>query len=102
MNISVVRGGVQPGPVTNERSMNTDVIVKSGSTFVIGGVFQSDILKSKSGVPGLKDIPILGSLFKGESTQNQKTELMVFVTPKILEPVVPVLGFDSNTDSTTK
>lgn len=102
MKINVTRGGTQAGGGTNDRSMSTDVIVKSGSTFVIGGVFQSDVLKSKSGVPGLKDIPILGTLFKGEATLNQKTELMVFVTPKILDPVVPVLGSDTTTDSTFK
>lgn len=73
---------------TNDRNVTTEIIVRSGDTAVIGGVFTSDVVKSKSGVPGLKDLPILGTLFRGEEETNNKTELMVFVTPKI----IPTLG----------
>lgn len=91
MRLNVSRTGAQPGNTsTNSRDMRTEVIVKSGQTIVIGGVFQSDVLKSKNGIPGLQDLPILGTLFKGQSEQSSKTELMVFVTPKILAPVIPV------------
>lgn len=68
----------------DDRNAKTEVIVKSGDTAVIGGVFQSDVLKSQNGVPGLKDIPILGTLFRGDKTVSQKVELMIFVTPKII------------------
>lgn len=91
MTLDVSRTGVQPGGTTNSRDMKTEVIVKSGETSVIGGVFQADSSQSKNGIPGLKDIPILGTLFRGENQNTSKTELMVFVTPKILPPVVPVL-----------
>lgn len=92
MLIDVTRTGIQPGGTTNSRDMKTEVIVKSGDTSVIGGVFQSDVLKSKNGVPGLKDIPILGTFFRGSNESHTKTELMVFVTPKILSAVVPTLN----------
>jgi type IV pilus assembly protein PilQ len=88
MLIDVTRTGLQGDATTNSRDMKTEVIVKSGDTSVIGGVFQSDVISSKNGVPGLKDIPILGTLFRGSNEKRQKTELMVFVTPKILSPVV--------------
>ena len=92
MLIDVTRTGQQPGGTTNSRDMKTEVIVKSGDTSVIGGVFQSDVVQSKNGVPGLKDIPILGTFFRGSSEAHTKTELMVFVTPKILAPVVTTLN----------
>lgn len=84
---------------TDDRSVTTEVIVKSGDTAVIGGVFQSDIIKSKQGVPGLKDVPILGTFFKGESEQNNKTELMIFVTPKIIPLLNQVFKAEGETGS---
>lgn len=87
MTIDVARTGLQPGGTTNARSMQTEVIVKSGDTTVIGGVFQSDVVLQRNGIPGLKDIPILGTLFRGQNDSQTKTELMVFVTPKILSPI---------------
>ena len=99
MTLEVSRTGVQAGGTTNTRDMKTDVIVKSGETSVIGGVFQADASQNKNGIPGLKDIPILGTLFRGEDENTSKTELMVFVTPKILPPVVPVLTNLSSTES---
>ena len=90
MMIDVARTGAQPDNTsTNSRDMKTEVIVKTGQTVVIGGVFQSDVLKNKGGIPGLQDIPILGTLFRGSSEQSSKTELMVFVTPKVLSPLEP-------------
>lgn len=95
MVIDVARTGLQPGGQTNARDMKTEVIVKSGDTTVIGGVFQSDVVVQKNGIPGLKDIPILGTLFRGQNDSQTKTELMVFVTPKILSPIT-VNGLSSS------
>jgi type IV pilus assembly protein PilQ len=72
---------------TNKRNAKSKVIVKSGQTAVIGGIFEATNTTGISGVPGLKDIPILGSLFRGQVEQNQKSELIIFVTPHILQPV---------------
>lgn len=73
-----------------ERKARTQVIVKSGQTAVIGGIFESSTTIGKSGVPGFRDLPILGSLFQSESENKSKNELVIFVTPTILKPVVGV------------
>ncbi len=74
--------------VPDRRNAKTKVIVKSGQTAVIGGIFETSTIDGQSGVPGLKDIPILGFLFKGQVQQKDKNELVIFVTPRILQPIV--------------
>lgn len=71
-------------PDVNRREAKTKVLVRNGQTAVIGGVYQSDQSENESGVPWLKDIPVLGWLFKKKSYNNDKTELLVFLTPRIL------------------
>lgn len=71
----------------DERSARTKVIVKSGQTAVIGGIFESETREGNSGAPGLQDVPILGRLFKTTQDAKSKNELMIFVTPTILKPV---------------
>ncbi len=68
----------------NTRSAKTKVLVPNGQTAVIGGIYQSDETESTTGVPGLKDIPVLGWLFKSKSTTKTKNELLIFLTPRIL------------------
>lgn len=72
---------------SEDRSAKTKVIVKSGQTAVIGGIFESEARAASSGVPGFKDLPILGQLFKSQSEAKSKSELVIFVTPTILRPV---------------
>lgn len=67
-----------------ERNVETNVLVKNGQTSVIGGIFQNDTAEGEIGISGLKDIPILGYLFKGKNMAKTNTELLVFLTPKIL------------------
>lgn len=68
----------------NSREANTRVIVKNGQTAVIGGIYRSDVTEGTTGVPWLKDIPVLGYMFKGTSTDKQRSELLIFLTPRIL------------------
>lgn len=68
----------------NIREANTRVIVKNGQTAVIGGIYQSDATESESGVPYLREIPVLGALFRGKGTTKDKAELLIFLTPRIL------------------
>jgi type IV pilus assembly protein PilQ len=68
----------------NSRSAKTKVLVKNGQTAVIGGIYQSDQSLSEAKVPWVGDIPILGWLFKNHSQDNQKNELLIFLTPRIL------------------
>lgn len=83
---------------TDNRNVETEVIVKNGDTAVIGGVFTADVNEQVSGVPGLKDIPILGTLFKGESKFNAKNELMIFVTPRIIPLLNHTLKAENGAD----
>ncbi len=71
----------------NARQATTKVLVKNGQTAVIGGIYQSDSTEGEAGVPWLKDIPLLGSLFKQKSSTKDKVELMIFLTPRIVTEI---------------
>lgn len=71
---------------TNTKALNTEVLVESGSTLVLGGVYQYITGKVESGIPVLKDLPFLGQLFRSNTDDNSKSELMVFITPQIMSP----------------
>ncbi len=66
------------------READTKVMVKNGQTSVIGGVYQNDSNIQSNGVPWLKDIPVLGTLFRYKDTKTRRTELMIFLTPRIV------------------
>jgi len=71
--------------ITTKRSADTTVVVKDRQTVVIGGLIQDRTVKDVTKVPILGDIPILGWLFKSSTDQNQKTNLLVFITPYIID-----------------
>jgi len=71
-------------PVVNSRLADTVVVVPDGQTVVIGGLMQTQVLESESKIPLLGDIPYLGNAFKRKTKQNQKTELMIFLTPMVI------------------
>lgn len=73
-------------PGLSEKTTETTVEVPSGGTLFISGLLQNDVIKSVEGVPGLKDIPILGTLFRSEAFQNEETELVVAMTAYLAEP----------------
>ena len=73
------------GLVTNKRSANTTVVVKDRETMVIGGLIRDNVTSSESKVPLLGDIPILGWLFKYNTTKVEKVNLMIFITPYIIK-----------------
>jgi type IV pilus assembly protein PilQ len=74
-----------PAVAIDTQEMGTQVLVKNGETIVLGGIFQTLELKDDSGVPILSSLPLVGSLFKHQRQQQQKRELVIFVTPTILE-----------------
>ncbi|HEX7078184.1 MAG TPA: secretin N-terminal domain-containing protein [Candidatus Eisenbacteria bacterium] len=78
------RGQFNERPVTSTRSATTQVVVRSGETVMIGGLIKTVDMKVVRKVPFLGDIPILGALFKHTATQQQKVDLMIFVTPHLL------------------
>ena len=72
-------------PSISKKEASTEIIVKSGETAVIGGIVVSDESNASSGIPWLKEIPILGWLFKNKSTADSQTELLIFITPNIVK-----------------
>ena len=68
----------------NSKAVTTNVYVKNGETIVIGGVYTRDKGNNKTSVPYLSEIPFLGWLFKTETVRDNKSELLIFITPKIL------------------
>jgi type IV pilus assembly protein PilQ len=67
-----------------KRSLNTSVVVESGSTLVIGGIYTMTSSQNSSGFPFLRKIPILGWLFGNESETTDRSELFIFITPRII------------------
>lgn len=72
-------------PAIMKKEANTNIIIKNGETFVVGGIYKKSKSTSEKGLPVLMDIPILGYLFKGEKIQDSTTELLIFITPRIIE-----------------
>jgi type IV pilus assembly protein PilQ len=71
-------------PSIDTREIVTQVLVNDGQTVVLGGILDTTKTKSANKVPFLADIPVLGNLFKSTTNINNKTELLIFITPKIL------------------
>ncbi len=71
-------------PIVNQREADTTVSVRDGETIVLGGIIRRTVSSTVNKVPLLGDIPLLGQLFKSTSKENQKTELLVFLTPRIV------------------
>jgi len=71
-------------PTIDTREINTSVLVDNGQTVVLGGIYEITKANSAEKVPGLGDIPGLGVLFRTTTRQNDKAELLIFVTPRIL------------------
>ncbi|OEC40979.1 fimbrial protein [Pseudomonas sp. 1D4] len=71
-------------PPINKNEVNAKVLVNDGETIVIGGVFSNTQTKSTDKVPFLGDLPYLGRLFKRDTVQDKKAELLVFLTPRIM------------------
>jgi type IV pilus assembly protein PilQ len=85
----VASGGVNV-PSIDTQEITTQVLVSDGQTLVLGGILSTNHRVDETKVPYLGDIPILGNLFKTTTRQNDKDELMIFVTPKILHEGVNV------------
>jgi general secretion pathway protein D len=72
-------------PVTQKRTIDTTVLVQDNHTIVIGGLIDDSRNTNETKVPGLGDIPLLGWLFKTQSKGDQKTNLYIFLTPRVIK-----------------
>jgi type IV pilus assembly protein PilQ len=82
-------GGAQI-PSIDTREITTQVLVNDGQTVVLGGILETERRETEKKVPYLGDVPVLGRLFKTTGKTNNKDELLIFVTPKILREGVSV------------
>lgn len=78
-------GATVTSPVIDTRSLDSNVLIKSGDTLAIGGLLQDEVTKARTKVPILGDIPILGYFFQEKMNARVKRNLLVFVTPTIID-----------------
>ena len=71
-------------PIVNQRQATTTVSVKDGETIVLGGIIRNTVSSTTNKIPLLGDIPLFGKLFQSTTTDKQKTELLVFLTPHVV------------------
>lgn len=72
-------------PQTNTRSVTTSARVRNGEPFVLGGLFKTSVTRSRSGVPVLQNIPLLGNLFKSRSVKKTRSQVVMILIPMILK-----------------
>ncbi|MOA14765.1 Type IV pilus biogenesis and competence protein PilQ precursor [compost metagenome] len=73
------------GPAIDNKTVETQVRVENGGTVVIGGIYVQEENNVENKVPLLADIPLLGVLFRNKSVTNNRRELLIFITPRIVE-----------------
>ncbi|HEU4502196.1 MAG TPA: secretin N-terminal domain-containing protein [Nitrospira sp.] len=86
---------VPVGPTTTKRSMETTTIAKDGQTLVVGGLVRDNLTLSERKVPLLGDIPLLGWLFRFQSRQSEKLNLLVFLTPSLVRDEVDMVDLNA-------
>ena len=74
----------------NTKRIDTQVLLENGETVVIGGIYTQEETFSVAKVPILGDIPILGALFRKKTARNNRSELLIFLTPRIIDPTLTV------------
>jgi type IV pilus assembly protein PilQ len=79
------RSPVNQVPSIDTREAQTKVLVKNGETLVIGGIYETETQETVQGIPWLMKIPVLGWLFKAEDTLHTKKELLIFITPTVIQ-----------------
>jgi type IV pilus assembly protein PilQ len=79
------RTPVMQVPSIDNREASTEVLVKDGETIVIGGIYESENTETQQGIPWLMKIPVLGWLFKNKEVLNIKRELLIFITPTLMQ-----------------
>ena len=78
-------GATVASPIIDTRTLDSNVLIRSGDTLAIGGLLQDEVTKARSKVPILGDIPVLGYLFQEKLNARVKRNLLVFVTPTIID-----------------
>ena len=87
--VSTVTDFVNGIPQTSSREADSTIRVKSGQTVVIGGLLREDEIKNLKYIPGLSSLPIIGELFKHRSTSRRHSEVVIFITPRLMQAGQP-------------
>lgn len=74
-------------PTISTRQITTNILVKSGQTVVLGGIYETNHEKGEERIPFISKLPIMGLLFTQQKVRKNKRELLIFVTPKIIDAV---------------
>jgi type IV pilus assembly protein PilQ len=86
MDVTINQDRLISSQLVGTKEIKTQVLADNGETIIIGGIYQEDEADDVVKVPFLGDVPILGRLFKKKSARNNRTELLIFLTPKIISP----------------
>ena len=81
---SIAAAATSLGGAVNTKAIKTQVLVENGGTVVIGGIYEQNDRESTTKVPFLGDLPYVGNLFKSKDRVRDRTELLIFLTPKII------------------
>ena len=73
------------GPAIDTNAVETQVLVENGETIVLGGIFRSEEIRQVTKTPFFGDLPLIGALFRRTSEQEEKSELLVFITPRLVK-----------------
>lgn len=79
-------------PTIQQRRIHTAVAINNGATIALGGLIQDSVTSGDSGLPYLKDIPILGGLFSSKNNSRDRTELLIFLTPRVIRNLPTALN----------
>lgn len=82
-DLSIVGGDL--GFIINKRNAKTQLLVNNGETAVIGGLTQTQVTKNKSGIPILSELPLIGRLFSQSDSREEKKDLLILITPHIID-----------------
>jgi general secretion pathway protein D len=84
LNGNVAGSGGQSQPIIGTRTIDSTIRLQDGETNFLAGLIRSDLTDSDQGIPGLSDIPIIGRLFSNKHTENQRTDVILTITPHII------------------
>lgn len=89
MNLNINKDSIgsdtRAGPAINTKQITTQVLVENGGTVVIGGIYEQEERRTQARVPVLGELPYVGFLFRNTITQNDRRELLIFVTPRVIK-----------------
>jgi Flp pilus assembly secretin CpaC len=72
-------------PIIDTRTLDSNVLIKSGDTLAIGGLLSDQVTKARTKVPLIGDVPLFGNIFQSHDNERHKRNLLIFVTPTILD-----------------